>query len=270
MAHGGKEEWNEAVEAALAPVKGDIPTAVAFGMANPDNLAEAVVKLEGQGVDCIAVVRLFVSSQSFLHQTEYLLGLRHDAPPIFVLMPDDGSGHDPKPIQVRAALGISRDGLMDEPQMGSVLAERALSLRDSSRLESVIVIAHGPGDDSENEIWLSRLNALADSIRVTGQFSEVVVHTLREDWREKRSSAEAGIRAFVQGQHDMGVHVIVIPFRLFGFGPYADVLEGLTYVSSGEGLLPSVHVTDWIRLQYHKTVNELFESQPRRRTEPIR
>ena len=262
MAHGGKETWNTSVEAAVAPIREEIPTTVAFGMANPITLAAAVTELEEQGVDCIAVVRLFVSSQSFLHQTEYLLGLRQDPPPIFVMMPGHGSGHnhDPEPVHVFSALEISREGLLDAPQMGSILAERALALRDSLRQESVIVIAHGPGDDQENEMWLSRLDALADSIRVTGHFAEVEVHTLREDWKEKRSSAEDGIRDFVKGQHDMGKAVIVIPFRLFGFGPYADVLDGLTYESSGEGLLPSPHVTDWIKLQYHKTVNKLVNN----------
>jgi hypothetical protein len=41
----------------------------------------------------------------------------------------------------------------------------------------------------------------------------------------------------------------VVPFRLFGFGPYATVLEGLEYVSDQQALLPHPIITDWIRDQ---------------------
>ena len=257
MAHGGGEKWNEAVEAAVAPIREDVPTAIAFGMANPSTMEEALTELENQGTDCIAVVRLFVSGKSFLHQTEYLLGLRQDAPRFFVMMPGHGTSHDPHPIQVNSEIQISQEGLMDAPQMGSVLAERALALRDSMREEAVIVIAHGPGDDKENAMWLSRLNGLADSIRVTGAFAAVEVHTLREDWKEKRAAAEDHIRAFVNDHTANGTQALVIPFRLFGFGPYGEVLEGLTYKASGEGLLPSPHVTEWIRAQYDEVAARL-------------
>ena len=254
MAHGGGDQWNDAVNEAVGPLRDQIPVSIAFGMANPSTMATSVQELQRQGAACIAVVRLFVSSKSFLHQTEYLLGLREDAPRFFVTMPGHGSGHKPRPIAVNLPVDINREGLMDAPQMGSILAERALALRDSTKEEAVIVIAHGPGDDKENEMWLTRLDGLADSIRVTGLFSEVQVHTLREDWKEKRAEAEDRIRAFVTTHSGGDSQVIVLPFRLYGFGPYADVLEGLDYKAAGKGLLPNAHVTDWIRSQYVKTI----------------
>ena len=39
--------------------------------------------------------------------------------------------------------------------------------------------------------------------------------------------------------------VVVLPYRVFGFGPYADVLEGLDYAAT-DGLLPHPLITDWI------------------------
>ena len=261
MAHGGSESWNAAVETAVAPLMHEVPTSIAFGMANPATLAASVAELEGQGVPCIAVVRLFVSAQSFLHQTEYLLGLRDDAPRFFVMMPNHGTSRDPNPIEVRAKIRLNEEGLMDAPEMGSVLADRALALSDPDRPEAVLVIAHGPGDDTENRLWLSKINGLADSIRVSGAFTDVAVHTLREDWQDKRAGAEKGIRAFVTGHTSRGVRVLVVPFRLYGFGPYADVLEGLEYESSGDGLLPSPHVTDWIRSQYEKITGSLLTDE---------
>ena len=259
MAHGGDDQWNEAVRATVAPIGAEVPTAVAFGMANPATMGQAIAELEAEGAGCIAVVRLFVSGQSFLHQTEYLLGLRQDAPRFFVMMSKHDPSHDPEPIPVHIPIQLNSDGLMDAPQMGNVLADRVLALRDTTRREAVIVIAHGSGDDDEDARWLSLLDARANSIRNTGAFTTVEVHTLREDWPDKRVVAEERIRTFVEKHTHSGTHVLVIPFRLFGFGPYAEVLEGMTYEASGEGLLPSPHVTDWIRAQYDEVAARLKE-----------
>ena len=55
------------------------------------------------------------------------------------------------------------------------------------------------------------------------------------------------IRRFVSSESEEGRTVIVIPFRLSGFGPYAQVLEGLPYRADGRGLIPHPAITDWIR-----------------------
>ena len=261
MAHGGTDEWDAAVETAVAPLRDVMPTAIAFGMADPATLKQAVAALEGQGVDCIVVVRLFMSAHSFLHQTEYLLGLRADPPPFFISHGGHDSHHgsdaeDPQPLTVKADVLLNKEGLLDAPQMGDVLAQRALSMSDESGRESVLIIAHGPGDDTENEEWLRKLDDLADTIRATGSFTAVEVHTLREDWEEKRAVAEQRIRAFVEAHSKDEGRVLVIPFRLYGFGPYVEVLDGLSYEANGMGLLPSPRVTDWIRKQVHKTLKE--------------
>jgi hypothetical protein len=65
------------------------------------------------------------------------------------------------------------------------------------------------------------------------------VETLREDWPDKRQAAEVRIRGFVERADREGGRAIVIPFRVQGFGPYTEVLNGLDYVSDGRGLVPS-------------------------------
>lgn len=265
MAHGGTDAWDEAVETAVAPLREEMPTAIAFGMANPVTLEAAVRELEGAGVECIAVVRLFMSAKSFLHQTEYLLGTRSEPPRFFISHGGHGSHHggkqeDPKPIATKAEIRLSQEGLLDAPEMGEILAQRALAMSEGSGKEHVLLIAHGPGDDAENEEWLSKLDNMADSIRVTGQFGIVESHTLREDWADKRAEAEKRMRSFVETNARDDGRVLVIPFRLFGFGPYAEVLEGLEYESDGMGLLPHPRITDWIRDQATKTMRTSGQS----------
>ncbi|HMB91696.1 MAG TPA: hypothetical protein VKP65_12665, partial [Rhodothermales bacterium] len=160
------------------------------------------------------------------------------------------------PLPVKAAIKLSQEGLLDAPEMGSILADRALEMSDHSGNESVLILAHGPADDAENEAWLRKLDGLADSVRATGLFSAVEAHTLREDWPEKRTLAEQRIRAFIEDRSQNKGRVLVIPFRLFGFGPYKEVLDGLPYVATGTGLLPSPKITEWIRRQAQEMMSE--------------
>jgi hypothetical protein len=51
----------------------------------------------------------------------------------------------------------------------------------------------------------------------------------------------------------------VIPFRVQGFGPYAKVLEGLDYVSDGQGLIPHPSVTEWIGHQAETLRTEKYQ-----------
>jgi hypothetical protein len=67
----------------------------------------------------------------------------------------------------------------------------------------------------------------------------------------------ARIRAFVTEAARDGGRTIVIPFRVQGFGPYAEVLAGLEYVADGIGLVPHVHVTRWLAEQAGKLAREL-------------
>jgi hemoglobin/transferrin/lactoferrin receptor protein len=54
---------------------------------------------------------------------------------------------------------------------------------------------------------------------------------------------------YVAKARSEGRTAIVIPFRLYGFGPYAEVLAGQEYLADQRGLLPHVNVTRWIARQ---------------------
>ncbi|MFZ5844461.1 MAG: hypothetical protein ACOY3E_16360 [Pseudomonadota bacterium] len=259
MAHGGGPTWDAAIQEAVAPLKTRQPTAIAFGMADADTMAAAVRELEQQGVRRIGVVRLFVSGESFRTETEQVLGLREGAPPAdSVATTADhhsnhvGDGHHNMAfyrINSQARFVLSEDGLLDAPEMASILASRARALSQQPSMEDVLILAHGPGDDGENQRWLDKLRGHAAALRTVGPFNRVQVATLREDWPEARAKAEAEIRAFVQQASAEGRTTLVLPFRVFGFGPYKKVLEGLSYRADGHGLLPHPAITTWLQQQ---------------------
>lgn len=255
MAHGGPPAWNQAVLEALAPVDRDYPTEIAFGMADAQSLQAGVDRLQARGVGRIAVVRLFISGDSWYQRTAQMLGLQPGAParpqPVAHAGHDEHAGHGMAfwRLQTDARFAMSRPGLAAAEGMGAVLADRARALSKTPATEDVLILAHGPGDDAENQRWLQMISTRADAVRHALPFRRVEVATLREDWPDKRAAAEATVRAFVQRASAEGGQAIVIPFRVQGFGPYAKVLDGLMYVSDGKGLVPSAQVTQWVREQ---------------------
>ena len=84
-------------------------------------------------------------------------------------------------------------------------------------------------------------------------YADVDAMTLREDWEEERIIAEKNIRAYVSRMTQEGLSVIVLPMRLSGFGPYAEVLNGLDY-SPGTGLLPHSELSNWVRSMTQKVI----------------
>jgi hypothetical protein len=144
---------------------------------------------------------------------------------------------------------LGKEGLADAQEMEAVLADRARGLSRNPNSEDVLILAHGPGDDAENRRWIEKITARAAAVRSALAFRRVEVHTLREDWPEKRQTAERDVRAFVLRAASEGGRAIVIPFRVEGFGPYAEVLKDLEYTSDGVGLLPHPNVTKWIERQ---------------------
>ena len=163
-----------------------------------------------EGVTDIAVVGLFVSSQSFREQIEYLLGLSSEPPAMYLHHHGGGDltmNHHiemipgnlaPPPIQKNATLILNREGLYDSDKVGRIMVERVASLSLSPDKESVLILAHGEGDNSLNNQWLSRVDDLATQVRRSGPFRHVQVETLREDWQDERARAEKRIRNYVQ------------------------------------------------------------------------
>ena len=244
MAHGGGEEWNNRVTAAVADLRDRIPVSVAFGMANPHTLQASLDELRDRNVGTVVVVRLFVSGASFLHPTEYLLGLRSDPPAWGMVGHRPVDGRELSPLRTDARVLLDRQGLVGSDQAAQILLARATANSSVPAETGVLLIAHGMGDEGENSDVLAAMYETASVVRENG-FAEVAVATLREDWAAARAVAEQEIKATVARMQNEHEAVVVIPYRVSGFGPYAQVLDGLDYIGT-EGLLPHPVITEWI------------------------
>lgn len=243
MAHGGGAEWNAAVAQAVAPLRDRIPLALALGMADPRTLQAGLDSLAARGARDVAVVRLFLSGASFLHQTQYLFGMRSDPPPWGMIGHRMTDGADLRPLTTDARIFLDLEGLAGSRAANGIMAERAEAAAPE-RDAGVLLVAHGMGAEDENDRLLALMERSVQVLRTVGH-PEVRAATLREDWARARAVAEDDMRAAVDEMRERHGRVVVLPYRLYGFGPYADVLEGLAY-ENGPALLPHPLVTDWI------------------------
>ena len=254
MAHGGGEEWNAHLVDAVEPLKARFPVEVAFGMADAGSMEAAVRRLESQGVRQVGVVRVFVSGESWYDRTLQILGLQSGAPS----WADRDQTHEGHAmympmgfwrVDTELAFHVSVDGLADAVEMDEVLTARIRALSSDPASEVVAVIAHGPGDDAENQRWIEKITKRTTNAREQLGLKDIRVFTLREDWPEKRPAAEREIQDYIAQANSQGLTSIVVPYRVQGFGPYEGVLSELDYRADKRGLLPHPNVRLWIERQ---------------------
>ncbi len=267
LAHGGAKNWNQGVADAAAEVNRDRPVEVAFGMATRRNIQDAVDRLIARGVTEIVAVPLFVSPHSsVVRSTEYLLGLRKDAPAdlaMFAKMDHGGgahAGHDghaaaapgdgSKPIVSRVPIRMS-GALGRHPLVAAMLADRARAISQDPAREVVVLVAHGPVPSDDNARWLDDLAALGAGVKAATRFKGIEWQTVRDDAPAPiRDQAAAELRDRVTRIAAAGDRVLIVPVVISFGGIEQGIrkrLDGLTYTMAPQGLLPDPRIAQWIR-----------------------
>lgn len=270
LAHGGSPQWNEGVLKVARAVNQATPTEVAFGMASRASIQAAIDALTARGVTEILAVPLFVSSHSsVVTSTEFLLGLRKDAPAdlaVFAKMdharhgaPAVPAGHgDHAPAADPASPVVTRLPVRMTPALdrhvlvGQILADRARAISAAPADEAVILVAHGPVPDEDNQRWLADMAVLAQHVRAAAPFAAVDYLTVRDDaGPAMREAATLGLRDVVARHSAAGRRVLVVP-HLLSFGGIEQGirkrLEGLDYTMTTQALMPDDRIIEWVLL----------------------
>ncbi len=275
LAHGSmNKDWNTSIEEVISPLKEEYHVEIAWGMANALNMQPAIDKLEEKGIKTIVAVQLFVSSFSpIIRQNEYLLGFRDslaDAPmPMMihdkethrmtVKMPDN---LQPLNINPETKIILTKP-LDDHPLVAEILMDRIEQLSINPKKETVLLVAHGPNSEVDNDNWIKTSNSLAEQLKVlqtkNGEaFRSIVSLTVRDDADEvTHEKAKQEFRSKVI-EADASGHAIVIPLLLSRGGvehKYLSRLEGLNYKWSGETLLPHYNIARFIRLAVEEALS---------------
>jgi predicted alpha/beta-hydrolase family hydrolase len=272
LAHGGSAEWNGRVEQLAAKVNATRPTEVAFGMAARANIQSAIDKLVARGVTEIVAVPLFVSSwSSVITSTEYLLGLRKEQPAALAIYakmshePADGAARTAASHDAHAGHGAAGDGttpvksavplrmtsaLNAHPIVADILASRARAISRDPAMEALVIVAHGPSDDDDNQRWLADMESLATRLRQIGRFAALEYLTLRDDAPKPiRDAATNQLRGFAQREVSAGRRVIIVPL-LISFGGIErglrERLEGVPHAMAEAALMPDDRLATWV------------------------
>jgi sirohydrochlorin ferrochelatase len=282
MAHGGGKDWNGKVNAVAAEVDKQMPTEVAFGMADCATLQAGVDKLAARGVTQIVAVPLFVSSHSsVIESTKYLLGLHADAPkdladfamddmPNMSGLPKASNAPNPSDKNSQAKTEARATGakpelpepikspiplrivpaLDDHPLVAQILADRAAAIAKDPAHDVLILVAHGPSDDRENAQWLADMNGLVEQMSVHAKYARVEFVTLRDDADAPiRDQATAELRKAAQSADDAGYHVLIVPL-LLSYGGIENGLrqrlDGVEHTLAPQGLLPDPRIAQWV------------------------
>lgn len=286
MAHGGGSTWNSMVKEAAKPLMENYPTEFAWGMANFVSIQKAVLKLEGEEVDRIIVIPLFISKHSpILRQAEFLLGLRDelaDEPmPVMhytdefaemsgIELDESHKMHNmlfpPTLNQVKLHTPVQfTNALDDHPVVAAILRDRILALSEDPDSETVVLAAHGPNGEEDNTEWVKSMESLAAQIQQRQKeeglktFRNILALTVRDDAPEPvHEQAKQHLRALVRQGSNSG-NVIVIPVFLSPGGrekSIAQRLEGLDFKWSGKTLLPDDRLRDFLTASVEESLSD--------------
>lgn len=281
LAHGSQNpEWNNTLKDVTNSLSESYPLEIAFGMANPYSMQPAIDKLEDQGVSTIVAVQLFVSSFSpIIRQNEFLLGLRdsladapmqpmrHEMTDEMMAMMDHSDHFEIKPLEINSNVLITQP-LDDHPLIAEILMERVHAVSENPEKETLLLVAHGPVKDSDNEQWVSKLESIADQIKDLhatnggAEFFNIISMTVRDDASDDvYNAAKNEFRAHIQEADEVG-DAIVIPVLMSKGGVehrYLTRLEGLNYKWTGETILPHNNVAEFIKLSVDNALKGIAE-----------
>jgi sirohydrochlorin ferrochelatase len=241
-------------------------------MATRANIQEAIDRLLARGVTRIVAVPLFVSSHSsVITSTEYLLGLRADMPPdlkTFAKMSHGnhgaGAGHgsasgesaahrapqdNTQPVTSRAPIRIT-PALNAHPLVASILSDRAKEISRQPSSEAVVLVAHGPVPEADNERWLADMKVLAEQLHKSTAYKSVDYLTVRDDApRAIRDEATEELRSLVTRRSNEGSRVLIVPLLLSYGGIEEGIrkrLDGLEYEMAHHALTPDDRISEWV------------------------
>lgn len=255
-AHGSDFLWNQTMREALASLNSRYTIEYAFSMADRPTIEAALSRLQQRGMKGAVIVRVFGRKNSFQDTIEKMIGMDVESAAAGHNHGQHaghhmGSDHGMMGGRIRTPLVVtSVGGLEDHPLFAQALLDRAVELSRDPQKETIILVAHGTGDDGQNTAWMKILERLAGHMRKLGgnQFRDIKFATWREDWPDKRGEWIAKVRDMVKEAGKNNGTAIVIPARTNAVGPEDEFLEGLDY-KLGRGFAPHPLFAHWMETQ---------------------
>lgn len=241
LMHGFRERGDAAFKKDMQPMTNIFPTAMAAGMSMmmSDHIQWGVKDLEAVGVKTIVVVPI-VSTRynSMMRQWEYIFGEYPE--PSYASVAQ---------VETDARILIA-DPPGDDPLIAEILLDHAMDISEDPEKEVVIIVAHGPGFEEDNQKVLVELNNLAKIVLEDGDFADVQAITLQDDApKEIRDRNVAKLRLMVEEATADGKQALIVT-NLIGTrtiqAKLRDDLKGLDYKFNKNGIVSHDNFMKWM------------------------
>ena len=291
IAHGSpSESWCSPVRNATDEV--DLPCPVELGFLEfvpNETINLAVERLDDAGVTKIIAVPLFVSSHSsHIQEIEYVLGLRETLPLTTEHVVVGGVDMERSIVSTGGSYTISRvplgdgangdmralGGLEEEEELvpvvtdseivltaamddhwlvAGIVADRTADLCADPEGETLVLVAHGTGEEDNFAGWVNSTSSLADQARLKlaywrdpavglGGTEAAFIH------HNEMLHPEFTLRPIVENATDPVVVPLMVSEGYFTGRKIPGLLENLSCAYDGSALTPHPNVAEWIEI----------------------
>ncbi len=131
------------------------------------------------------------------------------------------------PIEIGVPIRMT-SALDAHPLVCEIVTDRARAMSVNPEREAVVLVAHGPNEEQENDRWLRSLDDIARAVSRAVPFAHVGRLTVRDDAPAPvKAAATADLRALVSSETAQGRRVLLVPVLLSYGGIEAGIREPL-------------------------------------------
>ena len=250
LIHGFGETGDRIMSEAVQPMAGIFPTSISAGMSmmGSAHIQQSLDDLGAAGSEKIIVIPMVSSKRNTLiHQWQYVFGER-----------EYGSYYDVPRVTTDARV-VMADPPAGHPLITEIVLDHALDLSTDPADEAVIIVAHGPIHEDDNQAQLAAMAPQAKRIRERGGFASVEGITLQDDAAPAiRAKNVAKLRAMIEAAQADGKRVLIVTDLLAARSIQWKIerdLEGLDYAFSVKGISMHPNFTRW----YQETIMEAMQ-----------
>ena len=240
LAHGYGEEGDLAFHNSMTDISSQHITTLSLGMSmmTSKHIECALSEIRQNGAKKIYIVPISSTPHNTLiQQWEYIFGLRNDHAYTKVksVITDDVVFLDP---------------ISDHQIAKKIVLDYTQEISVDPKNEIVVIIAHGPVGETDNELQLVLMENLAAYVHDQGNFNAVRPFTLQDDApKEIRDRNVKQIKEFIENATLDGKKVLMVTNLMSGKGIQRKINEdfsGLDYKFNSKGFLTHPLFKEWI------------------------
>jgi sirohydrochlorin cobaltochelatase len=241
LLHGFRDRGDKLFKDRVQPFGEIFPMAMSFGMSMmmSQHIQLGIDDLVAAGATNIVVVPI-VSTEynTMIRQWHYIFGLEEE--PAYATVPQ---------IQTNARIAFAEPP-GDDPFVAEILVEYASEISTDPKKEVVIIVAHGPSLEADNQLQLELMRNLAEIMQEDGGFSAVYAATLQDDAPpEVRSANVEKLRDMIESATADGKEVLIVTNLMGAYTIQSKLrkdLDGLDYRFNAKGLVQHDRFIEWI------------------------